>query len=79
MLDRYRVSQIKALLAEGHGIKTVAGMTGVSRNTVRRFQRNIPLKRAITAWRGGRWRRIWRLSESCSTTAGETVLPCFGL
>lgn len=44
MLDKYRVSQIKALLAEGHGIKTVAGMTGVSRNTVRRFQRNIPLK-----------------------------------
>ena len=34
MLDKYRVSQIKALLAEGHGIKTVAGMTGVSRNTV---------------------------------------------
>ena len=44
MLDKYRASQIKALLAEGHGIKTVAGMTGVSRNTVRRFQRNIPLK-----------------------------------
>ena len=44
MLDKYRVSQIKALLVEGHGIKTVAGMTGVSRNTVRRFQRNIPLK-----------------------------------
>ena len=78
MLDKYRVSQIKALLAEGHGIKTVAGMTGVSRNTVRRFQRNSPLKSHHgLAW--GRWRRIWRLSESCSTTAGETVLPCFGL
>ena len=42
MLDKYRVSQIRALLAEGHGIKTVARMTGVSRNTVRRFQRNVP-------------------------------------
>ena len=44
MLDKYRVSQIIALLNEGHGIKTVARMTGVSRNTVRRFQRNIPRK-----------------------------------
>ena len=42
MLDKYRVSQIIALLNEGHGIETVARMTGVSRNTVRRFQRNIP-------------------------------------
>lgn len=25
-LNRYRVSQIMALLAEGHGIKTVEGM-----------------------------------------------------
>ena len=32
MLDKYRVSQIIALLNEGHGIKTVARMTGVSRN-----------------------------------------------
>lgn len=29
MLDKYRVSQIIALLNEGHGIKTVARMTGV--------------------------------------------------
>jgi len=32
MLDKYRVSQIIALLNEDHGIKTVARMTGVSRN-----------------------------------------------
>ena len=55
MLDKYRVSQIIALLNEGHGIKTVARMTGVSRNTVRRFQRNSPHK--------GHHGRAWRAME----------------
>ena len=41
MLDKYRVSQIMALLEEGQGIKTVARMTGTARNTVRRFQGSV--------------------------------------
>ena len=56
MLDKYRVSQIIALLNEGHGIKTVARMTGDARNTVRRFQRDIPHK--------GRLGRAWRAMEA---------------
>ena len=56
MLDKYRVSQIIALLNEGHGIETVARMTGVSRNTVRRVQRNIPRK--------GHHSRAWRAMEA---------------
>ena len=54
-MDRYRISQIRALLTEGHGIKAVARMTGVSRNTVRRYQRNIPPK--------GRHGKAWRAME----------------
>ena len=40
----------------------MARMTGVSRNTVRRLQRNIPPTRGVTAVRGGQWRRIWGVS-----------------
>ncbi len=51
MLDKYKINQIKVLLSEGNGIKTVARLTGVSRNTVRRYQRNTPLKgRHGLAW-----------------------------
>ena len=70
MLDKYRVSQIKALLAEGHGIKTVAGMTGVSRNTVRRFQRNMPRK--------GHHSRAWRAMEAKLEDIRKLFYDCRG-
>ena len=70
MLDKYRVSQIKALLAEGHGIKTVARMTGVSRNTVRRFQRNIPRK--------GHHGRAWRAMEAKLEDIRKLFYDCRG-
>lgn len=52
MLDTFKISLIRALLAEGNGIRTVARTAGVSRNTVRRYQRNTPRKtRHGPAWR----------------------------
>lgn len=44
IVDKYRVSLNSALLAEGHGIRTMTRMTGVSHNTVRRYQHNVPHK-----------------------------------
>ena len=70
MLDKYRVSQIIALLNEGHGIKTVARMTGVSRNTVRRFQRNIPRK--------GHHGRAWRAMEAKLEDIRKLFYDCRG-
>ena len=70
MLDKYRVSQIIALLNEGHGIKTVAGMTGVSRNTVRRFQRNMPRK--------GHHSRAWRAMEAKLEDIRKLFYDCRG-
>ena len=70
MLDKYKVSQIMALLAEGHGIKTVAGMTGAARNTVRRFQRNIPHK--------GHHGRAWRAMEANREDIRKLFYDCRG-
>ena len=70
MLDKYKVSQIMALLAEGHGIKTVAGMTGAARNTVRRFQRNIPHK--------GHHGRAWRAMEANLEAIRKLFYDCRG-
>ena len=70
MLDKYRVSQIIALLNEGHGIETVARMTGVSRNTVRRFQRNIPRK--------GHHSRAWRAMEAKLEDIRKLFYDCRG-
>ena len=70
MLDKYKVSQIMALLAEGHGIKTVAGMTGAARNTVRRFQRNIPHK--------GHHGRAWRAMEANLEAVRKLFYDCRG-
>ena len=56
ILAKYRVSQIMALLEKGQGIKTVARMTGAARNTVRRFQRDIPHK--------GHHGRAWRAMKA---------------
>ena len=70
MLDKYRVSQIMALLEEGQGIKTVARMTGVSRNTVRRFQRNIPRK--------GHHGRAWRAMEAKLEDIRKLFYDCRG-
>ena len=70
MLDKYRVSQIRALLAEGHGIKTVSRMTGVSRNTVRRFQRNVPRK--------GRHGQAWRAMEANQEGVRKLFYDCKG-
>ena len=42
MLDKFAINQIWSLLYEGYGIRTVARMTGVARNIVRRSQRNMP-------------------------------------
>ena len=68
MLDKYKINQIKVLLGEGHGIKTVARLTGVSRNTVRRYQRNIPRKEHHgPAWRAMEAKReeLKKLFFSC--------------
>ena len=70
MLDKYRVSQIIALLNEGLGIETVARMTGVSRNTVRRFQRNIPRK--------GHHGRAWRAMEAKLEDIRKLFYDCRG-
>ena len=70
MLDKYKVSQIMALLAEGHGIKTVAGMTGAARNTVRRFQRNIPHK--------GHHGWAWRAMEANREDITKLLYDCRG-
>ena len=70
MLDKYKVSQIMALLEEGQGIKTVARMTGVFHNTVRRFQRNIPHK--------GHHGRAWRAMEANLEDIRELFYDCRG-
>lgn len=49
MLDKFAINQIWSLLHEGCGIRTVARMTGVARNTVRRSQRNMPSREAWAA------------------------------
>lgn len=74
MLDKYKINQIKVLLGEGHGIKTVARLTGVSRNTVRRYQRNTPRKerhglawRAIEAKREEVKKLFYACKGNCST------------
>lgn len=74
MLDKYKINQIKVLLGEGHGIKTVARLTGVSRNTVRRYQRNIPRKghhgpawRAMDAKREELKKLFYACKGNCST------------
>ena len=70
MLDKYRVSQIMALLEEGQGIKTVARMTGTARNTVRRFQRDIPHK--------GHHGRAWRAMEANMEAVRKLFYDCRG-
>ena len=70
MLDKYRVSQIMALLEEGQGIKTVARMTGTARNTVRRFQRDIPHK--------GHHGRAWRAMEANLEAVRKLFYDCRG-
>ena len=70
MLDKYKINQIKVLLGEGHGIKTVARLTGVSRNTVRRYQRNIPRK--------GRHGLAWRAMEAKREELKKLFYACKG-
>ena len=70
MLDKYKINQIKVLLSEGNGIKTVARLTGVSRNTVRRYQRNTPLK--------GRHGLAWRAMEAKREELKKLFYACKG-
>ena len=70
MLDKYKVSQIIALLDEAHGIKTVTRMMGVSRNKVRRFQRNISHK--------GHHGRTWRAMEADLEDIRKLFYNCRG-
>ena len=70
MLDKYKVKQIQALLGEGQGIKTVARMTGVSRNTVRRYQRNTPRK--------GHHGPTWRAMEAKREEVKKLFFSCKG-
>ena len=70
MLDKYKINQIKILLGEGHGIKTVARLTGVSRNTVRRYQRNTPRK--------GRHGPAWRAMEAKREEIKKLFYACKG-
>ena len=70
MLDKYKVKQIQALLGEGQGIKTVARMTGVSRNTVRRYQRNTPRK--------GHHGPAWRAMEAKREEVKKLFFSCKG-
>ena len=70
MLDKYKVKQIQALLSEGHGIKTVARLTGVSRNTVRRYQRNTPRK--------GHHGPAWRAMEAKREEVKKLFYDCKG-
>ena len=70
MLDKYKVKQIQALLGEGQGIKTVARMTGVSRNTVRRYQRNTPRK--------GHHGPEWRAMEAKREEVKKLFFSCKG-
>ena len=70
MLDKYKVKQIQALLSEGHGIKTVARLTSVSRNTVRRYQRNTPRK--------GHHGPAWRAMEAKREEVKKLFYDCKG-
>lgn len=40
MLTAVQIQQIRELFSHGHSIKRIARVTGVSRNTVRRYLRN---------------------------------------
>ena len=62
MLDKYKINQIKVLLSEGNGIKTVARLTGVSRNT--------PLK--------GRHGLAWRAMEAKREELKKLFYACKG-
>lgn len=70
MLGKYKANQVKVLLAEGHGIKAVARMTGVSRNTVRRYQRNIPNK--------GHHGQVWQIMEEKQEAVKKLFYDCRG-
>ena len=70
MLDKYKINQIKVLLSEGNGIKTVARLTGVSRNTVRRIHRNTPRK--------GRHGLGWRAMEAKREELKKLFYACKG-
>ena len=70
MLDKFQIKQVKALLSEGYAIKEVARMTGVSRNTVRRYQRNIPNK--------GHHGPVWRLMDENQEALKKLFYDCKG-
>ena len=68
MLDKFKVKQIQALLAEGNGIKTVSRLTGVSRNTVRRY--HTPRK--------GHHGPAWRAMEAKREEVKKLFFSCKG-
>ncbi|HIW00540.1 MAG TPA: hypothetical protein H9894_05050 [Candidatus Desulfovibrio intestinipullorum] len=72
MLDKFAINQIWSLLHEGCGIRTVARMTGVARNTVRRSQRNMPSREAWAAIQEAR--RLALISSLISSPDEEETL-----